>query len=254
MNIRQSGFILISLLLAGCASMKREAPPSNAYELADIPGIPFARLWGDTPPVSDQPRLELLKKQVKSDPDYDPDAPVHFLAISGGAQEGAFGAGILCGWTAAGTRPEFRVVTGISSGSLLAPFAFLGPEYDFACRELFSEYDTKAVMKTRYFSAIFRGASLSDNKKLRGILMNYFTPKEMEKIATEYKRGRKLYIGSTNLDSIRPVIWDLGAIAASNHPDAYELILDVILASFLPFYLMWSRTARPHRKCTWTAD
>lgn len=223
-------FVLL-LILSGCSSIKRKPPPTDAYTLADFHGIPHARLWGDNPPVDDDSRTDLIKTMIATAPDYAPENPVHFLAISGGAQEGAFGAGILAGWTKAGTRPKFRMVTGISSGSLLAPFAFLGPDYDFAMKELFSEYDTKAVLDTRYFSAIFRGASLSDNKKLRKILMNYFTPVEMEKMAAEYALGRKLYIGTTHLDTIRPVIWDIGAIAASGHEQAYTLIIDVIMAS-----------------------
>ncbi|MEN7973650.1 MAG: patatin-like phospholipase family protein [Verrucomicrobiota bacterium] len=216
---------------SSCASMKRLPPPDDPIALARIPGIPNCRMWGDGPPVDVVRRTALLKEQVQSDPAYDSTAPVHFLAISGGAQEGAFGAGLLAGWAAAGDRPEFRVVTGVSSGAMLAPFAFLGSDYDKDCQALFSDYSTKDIVNKRIFSSLFRGASLSDNNKLRAILESHFTPVEMEKVAREYARGRKLFIGSTDLDSIRPVIWDIGAIASSGHPDAYELIIDVILAS-----------------------
>lgn len=222
---------MVGSLLGGCASTKREPPPPDALMMAEIPGIPDCRLWGDNPPLNEAERREKAVRQVKSMVDFDPHASMNLLAISGGAQEGAFGAGVLAGWTASGSRPDFQVVTGISSGSMLAPFAYLGPEYDFALKELFSKYKTKDVVDPRYLSAIFSGKSLSSNKKLRGILKTYFTPVEMEKVAQEYRKGRRLYVGSTHMDSIRPVIWDLGLIAASGHPDAYELIIDAILAS-----------------------
>ena len=54
----------------------------------------------------------------------------YFLAISGGGDDGAFGAGLLAGWSARGDRPVFGLVTGVSTGALSAPFAFLGGEYD----------------------------------------------------------------------------------------------------------------------------
>ncbi|MEN8254472.1 MAG: patatin-like phospholipase family protein [Verrucomicrobiota bacterium] len=231
MKILQIALPFAIVLAGGCASMKRLPPPDDAMAMAAIPGFPNCRMWGDDSPADEAQRTQRLKEQIQSDPEYDPEAPVHFLAISGGAQEGAFGAGLLAGWSASGTRPEFRVVTGVSSGAMLAPFAFLGPDYDQDCQALFSDYSTKEIVNKRIFSALFRGASLTDNKKLRAILESHFTPVEMEKVAKEYARGRKLFIGSTNLDSTRPVIWDIGAIAASGHPGAYDLIIDVILSS-----------------------
>lgn len=217
--------------LMGCASMTREPAPADPLLMAEIPGIPDCRIWGDDAPEEELERTRANRIRIQTSPDFNPRDPVHFLAISGGAQEGAFGAGLLAGWTACGDRPEFGLVTGISSGSLLAPFAFLGPEYDDAAQKIFSLYSTKDIIKKRVFSALFRGASLTDNDKLRAILETYFTPVEMEKVAQAHAHGRKLFIGTTNLDSNRPVMWDIGAIAASGHPDAYKLIIDAILAS-----------------------
>ena len=223
--------LMAVILAGGCSTIKRLPPPGDAMVMAEIPGIPVCRSWGDDALPKKDWRVQLFRDQVQSDPAYDPDAPVHFLAISGGAQEGAFGAGLLKGWSDSGSRPEFRVVTGVSSGAFLAPFAFLGSEYDEVGRTLFSRYSSKDVVETRIFSALFRGESLSDNKKLRKIVSRHFTPVEMEKVAVEYARGRRLFIGSTNLDTVRPVIWDIGAIASSGQPGAYELIIDVIMAS-----------------------
>ena len=199
--------------------------------MAEIPGFPACRSWGDDALPKSTWRVENFRDQIQSDPAYDPNAPVHFLAISGGAQEGAFGAGLLAGWSDSGSRPEFRVVTGVSSGAFLAPFAFLGSEYDEESQDLFSLYSSKEVVEKRILSALFRGKSLSDNQKLRKIIRSHFTPVEMEKIAVEHARGRRLFIGTTNLDTVRPVIWNIGAIASSGHPGAYDLIIDVIMAS-----------------------
>ena len=222
----------ISLLLAaGCSTTDRLPPPNDAMVMAEVPGFPDCRIWGDDALPKSTWRIDGFRDQVQADPAYDPTAPVHFLAISGGAQEGAFGAGLLAGWSASGSRPEFRVVTGVSSGAFLAPFAFLGPDYDDESRALFSLYSSKEIVETRVFSALFRGKSLSDNKKLRKIICRHFTPIEMEKVAVEYARGRRLFIGSTHLDTGRPVIWNIGAIASSGNPGAYDLIIDVIMAS-----------------------
>lgn len=231
-NVKQVGFLILgSVLLSGCASMKRIPAPEDPIAMAEIPGIPGCRIWGDDAPSDEIERARDARKRIFSDPNFDPKASVSFLAISGGAQEGAFGAGLLAGWTARGDRPEFKLVTGVSSGSLLAPFAFLGPEYDDSIQEIFSHYSTKDIVNKRIFSALFRGTSLSDNDQLRAILKTYFTPVEMKKVAAAYAHGRKLYIGSTNLDSARPVLWDIGKIASSGQSGAYDLIIDVILAS-----------------------
>lgn len=227
-----SGVLSAAFVCAsGCTSTPRLPPPTDAMTMAEIPGFPDCRSWGDDALPKATWRIEHFREQLQSDPTYDPAAPVHFLAISGGAQEGAFGAGLLAGWSASGSRPEFRVVTGVSSGSFLAPFAFLGSEYDEDSRALFSLYSSKDVVEKQIFSALFRGKSLSDNQKLRTIIRSHFTPIEMEKIAVQHARGRRLFIGTTHLDTVRPVLWNIGAIASSGHPGAYDLIIDVIMAS-----------------------
>ena len=75
--------------------------------------------------------------------------PAYYLAISGGGDNGAFGAGFLNGWTASGSRPEFKVVTGVSTGALIAPFAFLGPGYDRQPGEILHQISQKDVFKRR---------------------------------------------------------------------------------------------------------
>ncbi|MGB8578779.1 MAG: patatin-like phospholipase family protein [Pseudolabrys sp.] len=156
----------------------------------------------------------------------------HFLAISGGGDDGAFGAGLLVGWSDRGDRPIFDVVTGVSTGSLSAPFVFLGQKYDTQLKEIYT--DTTAgdifVRRPAVLAAIASDA-VSDSAPLRRMIARYLDQAMVQRIAEEYNKGRLLFILTTNLDQGRPVIWNIGAIASSNNPKARDLIIDVLLAS-----------------------
>ena len=154
-----------------------------------------------------------------------------FLAISGGGADGAFTAGLLNGWTAAGTRPKFKVVTGISTGALIAPFAFLGPEYDEVLRKFYTTVDTNNILEKRSLLAALFDDALTDNRPLKNLLAQVLDERVIKGIATEYARGRLLLVGTTNLDACRAVIWDVGAIASSGDPRAPELIRSILIAS-----------------------
>ena len=145
---------------------------------------------------------------------------MNYLSISGGGSDGAFGAGFLAGWTARGTRPKFDVVTGISTGAMIAPLAFLGPAYDGALKEAYTTISSADVESTRPLPALLgMSPSLSSNIPLQKLIARYLTQQMMEEIAVEYRKGRVLLIGTTNLDAERPVIWDIGAIATSERAD-----------------------------------
>jgi predicted acylesterase/phospholipase RssA len=157
--------------------------------------------------------------------------PQAFLALSGGGDNGAFGAGLLAGWTASGTRPEFRLVTGISTGALIAPFAFLGPDYDATLRAAYTEISSSDIFEPRpFYSALFADA-MADSAPMRGMIARYITPELLHAIAAEYDKGRILLVGTTDLDARRPVIWNMTAIASSSDPGAIELFRQIILAS-----------------------
>jgi predicted acylesterase/phospholipase RssA len=157
---------------------------------------------------------------------------LHYLSISGGGSDGAFGAGLLNGWTASGKRPSFDVVTGISTGALIAPFAFLGPNYDKFLTRAYTTTSTSDVEDTQPLPALLGLApSLSSNVAFEKLIASFITPELVMAIASEYRRGRMLLIGTTNLDSQRAVIWDIGAIAVSRRADALELIRSIITAS-----------------------
>jgi hypothetical protein len=156
---------------------------------------------------------------------------VQYLALSGGAGDGAFGAGVLVGWTQRGDRPRFEVVTGVSAGALIAPFAFLGPAYDRQLREIWTKYETGDLATPQIFAGLFGAEALADSTPLKTLIARYVDPRMLERIADEYHNGRVLLVGTTNLDAQRPVIWNMGEIAASRHAYSLELFRQVILAS-----------------------
>ena len=224
--------VLTALMVFGCATTPKRNPlPESFMNKAQIPYIPDARFWGDTLPPHILDSLEDEKFQIQL---KDPEArnePIHYLALSGGGSNGAFGAGLLVGWTEEGTRPEFRVVAGISTGALSAPFAFIGPEYDVVLRKLYTTTSTDEILKKRSVFALLKADSLTDTGPLRKILEDVIDGTVVQKIAIEHNKGRRLFIGTTNLDAERPVIWNIGAIATSGKPDALKLIRDVLQAS-----------------------
>jgi hypothetical protein len=157
--------------------------------------------------------------------------PARLLAISGGGDDGAFGAGLLVGWTQAGTRPDFKVVTGISTGALAAPYAFLGSKYDDKLKEVFTTMSTKDIFRRRHIWAAVTSDAMCDTTPLSNVIAHYIDAETLGRIADEYRKGRVLLIGTANLDSRQGIIWDMGAIAASGQPKALDLFRAVLLAS-----------------------
>jgi predicted acylesterase/phospholipase RssA len=223
---------ILVVLTSACASVPKRTPlPEALASKAGVPGGDRARGWGDVEPVwaeqwfamSETETRELLGGIFGHEHDY--------LAVSGGGADGAYGAGLLCGWTEAGTRPEFTLVTGISTGALIAPFAFLGPDYDHVLRTFYTSTSTKDVIKKRSIFNILSSDAAASTEPLQALIAKVFTEKEMEAVAAEHRKGRRLFIGTTNLDASRPVSWNIGYIADSGDPGALELIRQVLLAS-----------------------
>jgi hypothetical protein len=218
--------------LAGCASILRlDAPPAEATPDLPILGIPNARFWPDgaAEPLEREAATMLQRQRARTAGTL---PPANFLALSGGGDNGAYGAGVLTGWTATGDRPEFDVVTGISAGALIAPFAFLGPDYDPQLREVFTELAPRDVLLLRRIPlALLFDLALADTSPLYRLIERQADERMLAAIAREYARGRLLLIGTTNLDLQRPVVWNIGAIAASGHPQALMLFRRILLAS-----------------------
>lgn len=238
---------IVCVTLSGCTGDRLPPPPeAENLELATIVGMPEdleIRFWGDIAPASAEDQLRTIRQQVQAraaaegavpnDGEYD------VLALSGGGSDGAYGAGLLNGWSDRGEgwqqnggRPEFGLVTGISVGALIAPFAFLGSDYDDELERVFTNTRTEDVAELNIFRAIFGYAlGVTDVRPLERTFDLILDEPMVARIAEEHQQGRRLWIGTTYLDAERPVIWDIGAIASSPHPDKRELIKKIMIAS-----------------------
>ena len=179
--------------------------------VASIPGIPDARFWAD----SEKDFLAML-----------PTTPGAWLALSTGGGDGAFGAGLLNGWSESGKRPEFSVVLGVSTGSLMAPYAFIGPSQDPGLKRAYTEYNAGDI-----FEDVKTPESLVDTWPLKRLIAKEVTPELLAQVAEGYKRGRRLFVATTNLDAGRGVLWNMGAIAAKGDEAALKLFRDILAAS-----------------------
>ena len=223
----------LAVILAGCSGVpERQAVPPEYTLKAGIPGVPEARFWGDEWPTFAAERFEqYTDADFRREFDGIYDKPHSYLAISGGGANGAYGAGLLVGWTATGERPEFSMVTGVSTGALTAPFAFLGPDYDDEMQEVYTSTTTNDIAVERNLFAAAFGDSVTDTAPLKKLIAKYIRDEMIDAIAREHKRGRRLFIGTVNLDAGRSVIWNIGAIAASDHPQKTALIRELLRAS-----------------------
>src|SRR5690242_52316 len=222
--------VLIAGAVGGCATLERLPAVSYAQaEQSNILDIPDARFYvGDTNRILNV----AIKAGQRRNLVRGASATRHFLAISGGGDDGAFGAGLLVGWSDRGDRPDFDVVTGVSTGSLSAPFAFLGRAYDQQLKDVYTETSARDVFeKPAPLLGAIAGDSVTNNAPLRAMIARYVDGTLVRKIADEYGKGCLLLILTTNLDQGRPVIWHIGPIASSNNPKARDLIVDVLLAS-----------------------
>jgi hypothetical protein len=236
---RRAGFVCTAaaLLLSvqACSVPTRlDPPPAEASTKAVVIDTPNARFF----PVEQAQEMfeegirslerEMAARQL-TDPRQLP--PANYLAISGGGDDGAFGAGLLVGWTETGRRPEFKMVTGVSTGALSAPFAFLGPKYDAQLREVYTKVSKKDIFIERGFTAAIWDDALSDTSPLFATISRLLNEELLREIAAEYGKGRLLMIATTYLDARKPVILNVGAIAASGDPKALDLIRRILLAS-----------------------
>ena len=230
--------LLVAGALAGCASaIARNPVPAALENQAQVVGMGASpiRFWGDQLPPNADAMVKEKWAQVRANrPEMLKTGRrpvVNFLALSGGGSDGAFGAGVLSGWTASGKRPEFDLVTGVSTGALTAPFAFLGPKYDEALKTVFTTSTTQDIAIAQPVRGLLGGDSLASNAPLAKVVAHYVNEGFLQEVATEHRKGRRLLIGTTNLDAERPVIWDMGQIAISGRPDSLELFRKVLLAS-----------------------
>ncbi|HEV2566542.1 MAG TPA: patatin-like phospholipase family protein [Microvirga sp.] len=211
----------VGIGLAACETLPRVPFTAEQQAEAAVPGFPDVRFWADSETAARE--AARFSHQPRRDFTY--------LALSGGGGDGAFGAGLLNGWTQAGTRPAFTVVSGVSTGALMAPFAFLGSAYDDTLREMYTGgFGITLIDSPSLINAVFR-AGVFDGNRLYSLVRQFVTEDVVARVAEEHRKGRRLLMLTTNLDAQRPVIWNMGAIAASGVPDAAELFRSVMTAS-----------------------
>lgn len=216
-------FVSLALVLSGCQHTLDRAHDAREADKAMIYGYGEIRTYRDA-------RLDEAPGDMR---DWAPVAGrdgLDFLMISGGGSGGAFSVGVLAAWSATKTRPRFDVVTGVSTGALIAPYAFLGSAYDAALVQLYTSGIAKNLVATKGPVGLF-GSSLLKSAPLRQLVERVITPAVLRQIAAEHAKGRRLFVLTTNLDTQRGVVWNMGAIAASGRPDSLRLFHDIIIAS-----------------------
>jgi hypothetical protein len=230
---------IVALMVAACSHPDRlPSVPRADTARAQPLGIANARFFADSDAsLMIQEGTRALAREIATlraegkTPSSTNLPPAYFLAVSGGGDNGAFGAGLMNGWSESGSRPEFKIVTGVSTGALIAPFAFLGPDYDPALKEVYTTMTADKVFRARGLAAALFDDAMADTSPLAAVIAKYADDKMFAAIAREYNEGRLLLIGTTDLDAQRPVIWNVGAIAASGKPGALQLFQKILRAS-----------------------
>lgn len=207
--------VAASLILSGCLGMERNV----AREIRD------GTHWGAVALFDDKARVLTPAERARV-----AKADLNIMALSGGGADGAFGAGLITGWGEAGTRPEFDIVTGVSTGALMATFVFLGPSADDALTSLYTTTRSDEVFADRGLTGLL-GDSLLDTAPLRTKIAAIVTERTLAAVAAEHARGRRLYVATTNLDAGTVSVWNLGAIASSDDPGRLELYREILRAS-----------------------
>lgn len=237
MRSSQLTLLAATVVIQACASApeRYEAVPSELTARAEVPGMPGVRyaaggdMSGLVAIAVDSQRRELEYRAAQGQ--QGPLPPANYLAISGGGDKGAYTAGVLNGWTAAGTRPEFKLVTGISTGALIAPFAFLGEKYDATLKEVYTNTSPDDVLERRSIIGGLFSDAMADNAPLWALTRKHVTAQLLQEIAAEYAKGRFLLIGTADIDARRPIIWDMGKIASYGTPEALDLFVSILMAS-----------------------
>jgi len=220
--------VLVAVMASGCLRRCVPASLTQNCELVDLSKNSCDRVSFD-PALPHELAEEARKRIEQRQTDH---RPLQSLVLSGGGVYGAFGIGVLNGWTESGRRPEFDIVTGISTGALMATFAFLGPSHDaFLANNILEEGDRRDLMLRLPLVLVPFADAIYTSRPLARQIRRSFTPEILRDVAAAHAAGRRLYVGTTNLDERRLVIWDMGAIASQGTPESLELYRDVIRAS-----------------------
>jgi len=231
--------LLVALAVAACGASLRP----------DADGVAASATFGSIPlfdekskPLEPPPGATIAGHQVSPAAET---KDLNVLVISGGGSDGAFGAGVLKGWTESGTRPAFNIVTGVSTGALIATFAFLGSGWDAEIERFYTKVTGEQIYAEQGLLGLFQD-SLYDTTPFRKMVEKVVTPRLLDAVAAAHERGRRLYVATTDLDTGQVVVWDMGGIAASKDASRAETYRDVLVASaafpgfFQPVYVRHS--------------
>lgn len=218
------------LMLVGCVGGSR-----SSFALQDRQAaLPMGLVSDERHPIrvylDDDRRITLFRQAFREGVPVGEDGVVDFLTLSGGGSNGAFTAGLMRGWTERGDRPDFEVVTGVSTGALAAPFVFLGPEWDDELEEAYTGGAASTLLQSQGLGVLF-GSGIYKGEPLRALVDRYVDEAMMAAVAAEHARGRVLLVATTDIDSQRGVSWDMGTIASVGTPEALELFRTVLVAS-----------------------
>lgn len=206
--------MLFALLASACATAIR----------------PDGTLGGQSTAPTMLPPPGAMIGNLESAPPAVTGSEINVLAISGGGADGAFGAGVLKGWTESGKRPTFNVVTGVSTGALIASYAFLGPQWDGEIERFYTRVTEEQIYTTKGVAGLF-AASLYDTAPLQTLVEKAASRALIDAVGEQHRKGRRLYVATTDLDAGTIAVWDMGAIASSEHAGRYDAYRDILVAS-----------------------
>ncbi|BEU05410.1 alpha/beta hydrolase [Agarivorans sp. OAG1] len=219
----------LALVMTGCSSVPEHNAIAEDHAMQAKPiGVDNTRYWGNELNFSYEYLEQVINAQVKNQNEQN---SLDILALSGGGANGAFGAGILAAWTETGVRPEFDMVTGISTGAILAIFAFLGEEYDDYVVDFYTNYSDGDLFQSKGLLAALRSMSMFNISPYEKMVRDTITPDLLSMVAEGHNNGRLLLVGTTHLESQRFSVWNMGAIAAQNNEESEQLFENIILAS-----------------------
>jgi hypothetical protein len=218
------GAAALALILSGCSETPRATYRPEDARAATIGSFDNIRTYLDAP-------LGKHGEDAARWMPADAGKAINVLMISGGGAGGAFAVGVLAAWSKAGDRPQFDVVTGVSTGALIAPYAFLGRSYDDRLVRLYTSGIASNLVEMKWMGSGLFGTSLLKAEPLRAMVERGITPTVLAQIAAEHRKGRRLLVLTTDLDTQQAVAWNMGAIADSGRPEALKLFRDVLIAS-----------------------
>jgi hypothetical protein len=236
MGSSRFGILIGVAVIAACGTLSRE--PGVPPPLSNVSLDGLGSLTIRYSPFEDRDAIvqDVTRAYAQEAPDNYDLGPggehiYNYLAVSGGGSDGAFGAGLLNGWSESGTRPRFKIVTGVSTGALIAPFAFLGPDYDDELKTAYTTIDADRIFLAHGLLPMLWSESMASTKPLEQLISSNIDDKILAAVAAEHRKGRRLYVATTNLDAEQPIMWNMGAIADSRSPDRLALFRKVLLAS-----------------------